>query len=138
MKVLMLLFLLIILTSSLKAQLLVICNKSIQSNTIDKNKLRKLYELSSFEFEGKRVVIFDINGDNPIKNSFYSYLGTNLRELKKIWLKVTLSGNGVPPISVANQEEMLERISSTPHSIGYIDKAFLNDKVKVLAQIPLK
>lgn len=138
MKILILLFFFIIFSCSISAQILVIGNKSINSNTIDKIKLRKLYELSSFEFEGKRVILFDFTENNQTKNSFYSYLGTNLRELKKIWLKVTLSGNGVPPISVSSDEEMLEKVSSTPQSIGYINKAFVNDKVKILSQIPIK
>ncbi len=117
-------------------QVAVIANKSIQANSIDKNSLRKLYELGTLEFEGKKVLLFDLKTETPEKSGFYTFLGTTPGNIKKTWLKVTLSGNGVAPLSVTTQEEMLQKVASTPNSIGYISKSMVNDKVKILTEIP--
>jgi hypothetical protein len=134
--ILLLSILLLIFNTCIFSQVAIIANKNVQTNLVDKNTLKKLYELGTMEFEGKKVVLFDLKPEDPVKDKFYNFLGTTPANIKKIWLKVTLSGNGVAPIGAGSQEEILQKVSTTPNSIGYISKSLVKDNVKVIGEIP--
>lgn len=46
-----------------------------------------------------------------------------------------LSGEGNPPEALESEDKMLEKVSTTPGSIGFISQTKTNNDVKVLAVI---
>jgi len=54
-------------------------------------------------------------------------------QIKAYWSKLVFTGKGTPPKEVSSDAEMLELVSQNPNVIGYIDKAAVTDKVKVVA-----
>jgi hypothetical protein len=114
------------------AQVAVIGNKSIGSAVFDMTKVKNLYILVSNEVNGGKVKLFDIQGESPVKEKFFTSIGKSTAEVKKVWLKARLTNNGVPPEIVGSEEEMLAKVESTPGGIGYISADKVNSKVKTL------
>ncbi|WP_460230809.1 hypothetical protein [Aurantivibrio plasticivorans] len=46
-------------------------------------------------------------------------------QLDRLWHRLVFSGTGSTPEEVSSPEEMIEKVRSTPGSIGYIDSKFL-------------
>lgn len=44
--------------------------------------------------------------------------------LNRLWNRMIFSGTGRPPIELASQAEMLDRVRKTPGAIGYLDAGF--------------
>jgi len=79
----------------------------------------------------------DQKGWNPTKEKFYSML-TNKSEsqLKSYWSGLVFTGKGQPPQSVDDDASVVATVGSEANRIGYVDKAAVNNKVKVLFTLP--
>lgn len=117
-------------------QVSVIANKSMKiSEKITLGTVNNLYLLDINELSGNKIKLFDMSADNDTKNKFYNGLGKSGGDFKKIWLKKKLTGNGNPPSTVDNDDDMLSKIASTPGSVGYISSSKVNGTVQVLFEI---
>jgi ABC-type phosphate transport system substrate-binding protein len=125
----------VLLTIQSYSQVVVIANKSISVGSIDKTQIKNIYSLDLKKLGAVELSIFDITEESATKSSFYGYIGISNAELKKVWLKHKLNGTGVPPKSVSNESDMLEKVKSTPGAIGYINKSKVTGDVKVLFEI---
>lgn len=126
---------LLTLPASASAQVLIIANKSVNAKSIDKNTLVNLYTLQSNELGSQKIKLFFLTTENETNKIFLSALSKTMPELKKIWLRAKLTGNGFAPDFVSTDEEMLEKISKTPGSIGFIIQKEVSDQVKVLTKL---
>lgn len=120
---------------SASAQVLIIANKSVNAKSIDKNTLVNLYTLQSNELGSQKIKLFFLTTENETNKIFLGALSKTMPELKKIWLRAKLTGNGFAPDFVSTDEEMLEKISKTPGSIGFILQKEVSDQVKVLTKL---
>lgn len=74
---------------------------------------------------------------NPTKEKFYSAVTSkNESQLKSYWSGLVFTGKGQPLSSVADDAAVVAKIASESDAIGYVDKAAVNDKVKVLFTLP--
>lgn len=126
---------LIVFPSNSSAQVAVIANKSVNVKTIDKNALTNLYTLQSNEVGSQKVKLFFLITENETNKKFLEIIGKNLPDLKKIWLRAKLTGNGFAPEFINSEREMLEKISLTPNSIGFINPKEITEEVKVLTKL---
>ena len=68
-----------------------------------------------------------------VRTEFYQKVtGKNAAQMKAYWAKLTFSGNGQPPQSVANGEALVKLVAENPKFIGYVDKALVNTSVKIV------
>lgn len=137
MKKILLLALLTILccTVKLSAQVAVIANKSVGAGSVDASTLANIYSLDSKNLGGVTLVVLDLGEDNDAKKKFYGFLGKSFADMKKIWLKAKLTGNGNPPVTVSSEDEMIKKVASTPGAIGYVSASKVTADVKVLKKI---
>lgn len=118
------------------AQVAVIAHKSVQPNSITKEKLLEYYSRETRLWgDGQPVVVFDLKPKAKIKDMFYKSLGKSVNIMKSIWMVNMLSGEGEPPESVNSENEMLKKVANAPGAIGFISQAKTNDSVKILAVI---
>lgn len=122
-------------TEKISAQVAVIANKSVSASSVDASSLSNIYSLDSKNLGGVTVVVLDLGEDNDAKKKFYAFLGKSFADMKKVWLKAKLTGNGNPPITVASEEEMIKKVASTPGAIGYVSASKVTGDVKVLKKI---
>lgn len=126
-------------TTSVKAQVAVIANKSVPEDTIKKTEVLDFYTGDIKKWSNNMpVVVFDLKSKDETREMFYDFLGKSSSRMKSIWLKKMLSGEGDPPESLATEQEMLSKVSNTPGAIGFVSLSKLNDRVKNLLVIQEK
>lgn len=114
------------------AQTAVIANKSISENSINKSKLSDIYMSKTKTWgDGTKIIRFTHKTEN-LNEKIFEAVGKPIAEMKKLWMKIQLTGGGQAPEALGADEEMINKVSSTPGAIGYIDSKKVNDKVKVL------
>lgn len=73
---------------------------------------------------GQPVHLFVLGDNDPVHQAFCrQYLGTYPYVLRTIWDRRVFTGTGVQPDVVRDQEEMREKVFSTPGAIGYVRRA---------------
>lgn len=120
---------------SLQAQVAVIAHKGVSVASVDASTLNNMYSLFKKDIGGAKLVLFDLKTDAPSKEKFYTFIGKPAAEVKKLWLRAQLTGSGNPPSNVNSEDEMVEKVASTPGAVGYVSQDKVSDKVKVLATI---
>ena len=74
---------------------------------------------------------------NPTKDKFYSAVASkNESQLKSYWSGLVFTGKGQPLPSVADDAAVVAKVGAEADAIGYVDKAAVTDKVKVLFTLP--
>lgn len=86
---------------------------------------------------GATAMPLDIGGDTLEREAFYRRLvGKSLPEINAYWARLVFSGRTTPPEEMFSQREVLARVARDPVAIGYVDRASLNSKVKVVYEFP--
>jgi len=114
----------------------VIAHKSIPIDDITQSQLFDCYtgEMRTWD-NGDPVIPTDLEIKTEARKSFYGYLGKSVSRMNSIWMKRMLSGDGDPPEKFATEEELHERVASTPGAIGFVNQSAVDDRVKVLRVI---
>jgi ABC-type phosphate transport system substrate-binding protein len=119
-----------------RSQVVVIVNKSVKVSNLSSGAISNIYKLDKKTWDdGKKIIVFD-SKESDSKDKFYSYIGQSPAELKKIWLKSQLTGEGKAPESLANSGDVVAKVGSTAGAIGYAEKSKVDDNVKIIATIP--
>jgi len=135
-KILLLFIPLIFWSISVKGQISVIANKSVPIDKVGKSQLLDYYSGEvKYWSDNKLIVVFDLKPKCELKDRFYEYIAKNTARMKSIWMKKLLSGEGDPPYAVDSEEEMLQKVQSTPGSIGFVSSNKVKGNVKVIAVI---
>lgn len=119
-------------TGTVNAQVSVITHKSTAAESLTRNDAVNIYSLDVSELDGKKIKLFTIQTEGKAREDFFSALGKSSGAIRKIWMQKQLTGNGVAPENVADEDAMLAKVSSTPGSIGYVSTSKVNSSVKVL------
>ena len=122
--------------ANMSAQVAVIANKSVAESKIDVSKATNIYLLKDKKWsDGKAVIPFTLKSDNNASSKFFDAIGKSSMEMKKIWMKLQLTGEGQAPEGLSSEEEVLNKVASTPGAIGFVSAAKVNDNVKVILTI---
>ncbi|MFH0735368.1 MAG: hypothetical protein V1773_11285 [bacterium] len=133
---LIIIFIVFAISTKLTAQVAVIVNKSVSESDITKSKLEEIYKLSATKWKnGDKMVVFDLKSEGATRTNFYNYIGKNPDDLKKIWMRLQLTGEGNAPKSLGSEYEVLEKVASTPGAIGFIGADKISAQVKVILTI---
>ncbi len=75
--------------------------------------------------------MFTLEDSHPLHKKFCKeQLHIFSHQLRRVWNRMVFSGTGLAPYVVKDEKEMLEKISSTPNSIGYIEIVPDNENIK--------
>ena len=115
------------------SQVAVIAHKSVPVDTIKKSELLDFYTGDIKKWNDEQpVVILDLKPRGDTKKAFYKFLGKSPSRMKSIWLKMMLSGEGDPPLSMRSEDELLQKVASTPGAIGFVSQRRVTGDVKTL------
>ncbi len=105
------------------------------SATLSTDDISKIYLGRSKTFpDGKAVVpVAQVEASTATNIFNEKVLNKTGSQMKAYWSKLVFTGKGSPPKEVESDAEMIALISQNPSLIGYVDKAAVNDSVKVLA-----
>jgi ABC-type phosphate transport system substrate-binding protein len=123
-------------TGVLQAQVVVIAHTSVSEDKINRTQLLDFYtgDIQAWS-DGERVVVFDLKTKGAVRDTFYGYLGRKPSRMKSIWMKRMLSGEGDPPEAIPSEDSLVQRVASSPGSIGFVSQAKANDGVKIITVI---
>lgn len=112
----------------------VIANRKADVDSISTASLRAIFAMRIRQWpNGDPVTVFVLPDQDSTHGAFckemlriYPYM------LRDTWDRMVYTGAGQAPIKANNPEELLKSVSTTPGSIGYIEKGKANDSVKTL------
>ncbi len=98
-----------------------IVNPGNETDALSQKDLQKIYlNKKSHWRSGVRVVPVTLESGS-IHDAFLNrYLRKDQRQFSLMWKRLLFSGNGVPPVSFASEEEVIDFVARTPGAIGYV------------------
>ena len=126
-------------SGAIKAEIAIIAHPSVPIESLDKDMLFDVYrgDVQTWEDETK-ISVWDLGERGETRDGFYDFIGKRPSRMKSLWMRKLLTGDGDPPDVAESEKEMLEKIASTPGSIGYVNRELVDDRVKLLMVIEEK
>jgi ABC-type phosphate transport system substrate-binding protein len=117
-------------------QVAVIANKSVPVSSIERSALLDIYSLSTHTWDdGSAIVVVTMKGNDGIVKKFHRFIHSTPFEMRKVWMRAQLSGEGRVPIALASEMEVAEKVASTPGAIGFVSAGHVPAGVITLAII---
>lgn len=106
-----------------------IVSPSLASVTLDRDLLRAVFTMRMRQWpDGSPIRVFVLPDDDPLSDVFYrERLGMYSYVLRRAWDRMVFTGTGFAPTVVQSEQEMIERVRSTPGAIGYVRKRDLSE-----------
>jgi ABC-type phosphate transport system substrate-binding protein len=105
-----------------------------------KNPASRMFsEQAAQFFLGKSTLFTPIEYDEgvAIRNEFHTkVLQKDSAQVKTIWSKLVFTGKGTAPKEYKTAAEVKKAVAADVSAIGYIDKAQVDDSVKVILSVP--
>ncbi len=101
---------------------------------LSKNLLRSVFSMRLRTWQdGVPIRVFVLPDDAPL-HSIFAKKKLNLfpYQLRSAWDRLVYSGTGQAPLVVHSEEEMREKIATTPGSIGYLNENKIDGSVQVV------
>ena len=118
------------------AQVVLIANPSVPVRSLEAHAILDIYSMNTREWpDGAPVSVFTLKSNDATSQRFYSFLGTRLLDMKKIWMRIQLSGEGTTPEPCFSDEEVVEKVAATPGAVGYVRMSSVKGSVIILAEI---
>ena len=124
-------------------QLAVVVNQGNGIEEVTLQSLRDIYAGNKVSWSNNHKIFpVSMKSKLAITRSFFEKaLDKTPREMKRAWIRLTLSGAGAPPKVVGSEAEVLLYVAKNEGAIGFVGVDKLNDSVKVLAvqdKLPLE
>jgi hypothetical protein len=102
----------------------IIVNPDIRGVPLDRDLLRAIFTMRLRSWpNGAPVRVFVLPDSDPVSDQFYrEQLGMYSYVLRSAWDRMVYTGTGLAPTVVHSEEEMRERVLSTPGAIGYLSR----------------
>jgi ABC-type phosphate transport system substrate-binding protein len=102
--------------------------------TLTKDQATNIFLGKSGNFpEGSKAIPIDQAEGEIARTIFYqAVVKKDASQLNAYWARLVFTGKGQPPKTVFDDDEVLEFVSTTPNSLGYISQDAVDDSVKVL------
>lgn len=113
-----------------------VAHKAVSNEVLSSREAAEIYRMENNKWDdGTLVIIVDLAVQSSVKSQFHNFINARERELKNVWMRFILSGEGRAPTVARSEEEVVSLVASTEGAIGYVSMAFVTDEVKVLALI---
>lgn len=111
-----------------------IAHRDSDVETLTRNEARLFFTMRLKNWpNGTLVKVFVLPDNNALHNRFSNeVLGLYPYQLRRVWDRQIFSGTGQAPTTVSSEQEMLDRIATTPGAIGYADGPIDNSSIRLL------
>jgi ABC-type phosphate transport system substrate-binding protein len=116
------------------ADVVVVVSAKSPVMALSKNQLIDIFlgKVSRYP-DGTEAMPLDQAEGSGDRDEFYARAADkSAAQIKAYWSKIIFTGRGQPPPTVSNSLEVRKRIRENPAAIGYIDRALVDDTVRVL------
>lgn len=78
----------------------------------------------------------DLPAGSAEKAAFYQLLvNKDLADINAYWARLVFSGRTSPPRQMRGEAELLRYVSETPGAVGYLERAHLDSRVRVVFEL---
>jgi ABC-type phosphate transport system substrate-binding protein len=111
-----------------------IANPNVLEGSLSRSVIRSIFAMRMTNWSsGIPIRVFVLGDKNDLHSKFSKrILGVFPHQLRRAWNRQIYSGTGQAPEKVENEQEMLERVSQTPGSIGYISEELINEQIRTI------
>ncbi|WP_204758334.1 hypothetical protein [Halomonas urmiana] len=122
-------------TSAQERSLAVVAHPGVMTHQLTRDTTRAIFAMRQRTWpDGQAVRVFVLDNNHPVHARFAKeQLAVYPHQLQLAWDRMVFSGTGQAPNRVRNQQEMLERIATTPGALGYLEREYLDDRVQVIS-----
>ena len=119
---------------------LVVTNKNNQVDSVSPKEATSIFlGVQRVFVSGHEIEIIDHPVNSDSYSSFYRLVTSkSVAQVRSGRAALTFAGVSLPPEVVENDDEVILWLQKHPNGIGYIDKANLDDRIKVLLMISEK
>ena len=112
----------------------VLVNQSVPLQALTQAQLRSIFTMRQTQWpDGSPIQVFVLPDSSAVHQRFSrEQLHLFPYQLNTIWDRLIFSGTGARPVVVENESIMLQQLSSTAGSIGYVERITDNPSVKEL------
>ena len=112
----------------------VIVSSSVSQSEINKSTLRAIFGMRLRNWsDSQPITVFVLGSSDPEHVKFCkNVLNMFPHQLQRTWDRLVFSGMGQAPFEVGSFEEMRKRIADTPGAIGYVNKEYVDEELRVL------
>jgi ABC-type phosphate transport system substrate-binding protein len=110
----------------------VVVNKSVSTSGYSKADIRAIFTMQKRRWSNNRQIkVYTLPDSNPLHKDFVkNNLNMLIYHVRKVWDRMTYSGTGAAPIELESEQEMIDKIATTPDSIGYINSKPDNENIR--------
>ncbi|WP_235039923.1 substrate-binding domain-containing protein [Vreelandella profundi] len=118
-----------------EAPIVLVAHPDVATNGLNTDTTRAIFAMRQRTWpSGQAVQVFVLNNNDPVHARFAKeHLAVYPHQLQLAWDRMVFSGTGQAPNLVSDQEEMRERVATTPGAIGYLEREYLDDSVQVIS-----
>jgi hypothetical protein len=85
---------------------------------------------------GLSALPIDLPATQAERATFYRLLvNKELADINAYWARLVFSGRTIPPRQAKSIEEVIDFVSTTPGAVGYLDRAKIDGRVKVVLEL---
>ena len=113
-----------------------IVNSEVAEESLTLNGVRAIFfmRMAQWPSSGQPIKVFVLDDQDPRHVKFSKIiLDVFPHQLRRNWDRLTYSGTGQAPIIVADENEMIRRVSTTPGAIGYVSEVKDSENVRGLS-----
>ena len=117
------------------AEVVTVVSSQNSTTTLSRSEVSNIFlgKINRFP-NGQPAVPIDQPEDSQQRKDFYRDVSNKQpADLKAYWSRMIFTGRGQPPMMVDGDEQVKKSLAGRPDGIGYIDRAAVDDSVKVLA-----
>lgn len=112
----------------------IISNANLDLTHLPLNKVRSIFSMRLHKWpDGTPIRVYVLPDDNANHRQFVqSVLHMFPHQLRRNWDRYIYTGTGQAPIEVRNEQEMINKISTTPGAIGYIQQELVSNDIHTI------
>lgn len=117
------------------AEVVIVVSPQNPTTTLSRSEVSNIFlgKINRFP-NGQPAVPIDQPEDSRQRKDFYRDVSNKQpADIKAYWSRMIFTGRGQPPMVVEGDEQVKKSLTGRPDGIGYIDRAAVDDSVKVLA-----
>jgi ABC-type phosphate transport system substrate-binding protein len=123
-----------------KADIAVIVHPDSPLQTLSAKALSDLYLGRAHSLNaGDRTIlatVYEQPSDSLLRETFFRSLnGMSISQVNAYWARLRFSGEVLPPLSLADSRQVLEKVKHNRNAIGYVDANLATDAVKVVLRL---
>ncbi len=110
----------------------IIGNKDVPVNSLNTNDIRSIFLGEKIKWDNTQKITFVILKSKTHDNFLREYIGSTPAQYRNYWRKMVFTGKSRSPRAFKTPGKLIDYISGTSGSVGYINPDDYNDKIKII------